>query len=194
VTHRRGGARGVAPHDVRMKIPAARQPAVSTGVLFAVATPRPQQSHRYSASCSSCSRCDCSCCTSGRCGPAWPAGWCAAVRTAAPSQRGASVRGLYGRGRTVIRHCHALLYRDSPYKRYSEKENDRSPSSKPALRLRHRRLERRRRRGRVAARGQHPALRVGLGRTVVSYIEPPILSVATARRLCGRGKATTPLT
>ena len=36
------------------------------------------------------------------------------------------------RGRAVIRHCHALLYRDSPCKRELEGENDRSPSSKPA--------------------------------------------------------------
>ena len=40
--------------------------------------------------------------------------------------------GLYGQGRTVIRHCHALPYRDSPHKRELEKETDRSLSSKPA--------------------------------------------------------------
>jgi hypothetical protein len=40
--------------------------------------------------------------------------------------------GLYGRGRTVIRHCHESPYRDSPYKRELEKENASRPSSELA--------------------------------------------------------------
>ena len=38
--------------------------------------------------------------------------------------------GQYIRGRTVIIHSYVLSYRDSPYKREVERDNDRRPSSK----------------------------------------------------------------